>query len=378
MAIRKRTWTAGGKEKSAWVVHYRDGAGDRRQKTFPTKREATEWAAETHVDVKRGLHTPESTSKTVAAAADLWLDTCRNGTDEIEPLERSTIREYEACVRYLCDAEIGIGQIKLFRLDIPLVREFSDRLLASGKSRALVRKVRTALSALLSDAQERRLVTRHVLREQSRKHRTNRDHKEIEIPSKADLRLMLDRASDYFRPFLVTAMFTGLRASELRGLTWDRVDFDAGVIQVRQRADRWNQMGPPKTHSSNRDLPMAPIVISSLRPWRLRCPNGPLNLVFPTKRGSIWHHSNLVRLHYASLQRACGLVNGQGRAQFGLHALRHVAASLFIEEGFTPKRVQALMGHSSITVTYDTYGHLFPSPDDDRQAMANIQARILG
>jgi integrase len=54
-----------------------------------------------------------------------------------------------------------------------------------------------------------------------------------------------------------------------------------------------------------------------------------------------------------------------------LHALRHAAASLFIEQGFTPKRVQALMGHSSIQVTFDTYGHLFP-------AMRQLQARVIG
>lgn len=64
--------------------------------------------------------------------------------------------------------------------------------------------------------------------------------------------------------------------------------------------------------------------------------------------------------------------------KYGLHALRHAAASLFIEQGFTPKRVQALMGHSSIQVTFDTYGHLFPAPADDQAAMRQLQARLVG
>jgi integrase len=63
--------------------------------------------------------------------------------------------------------------------------------------------------------------------------------------------------------------------------------------------------------------------------------------------------------------------------RFGFHALRHVAASLFIAYlGWTPKRVQEVMGHSSTTVTYDTYGHLFADKEADREAMKKIEAAI--
>ena len=54
------------------------------------------------------------------------------------------------------------------------------------------------------------------------------------------------------------------------------------------------------------------------------------------------------------------------------------AASLFIEEGFSPKRVQDLMGHSTIQITFDRYGHLFPAPADDQVAMRRLQARLIG
>jgi integrase len=64
--------------------------------------------------------------------------------------------------------------------------------------------------------------------------------------------------------------------------------------------------------------------------------------------------------------------------KYGLHSLRHTVASLFIEQGFTPKRVQALMGHSSIQMTFDVYGHLFPSAADDQAAMTQLQARLIG
>jgi integrase len=66
------------------------------------------------------------------------------------------------------------------------------------------------------------------------------------------------------------------------------------------------------------------------------------------------------------------------KPKYGMHSLRHAAASLFIEQGFSPKRIQALMGHSTIQMTFDTYGHLFPAADDDRVAMGQLQARLVG
>jgi integrase len=61
-----------------------------------------------------------------------------------------------------------------------------------------------------------------------------------------------------------------------------------------------------------------------------------------------------------------------------MHAFRHFAASLWIEQNFTPKRIQTWLGHSSIQMTYDTYGHLLSNQDDDQAAMRQVQTRLLG
>jgi len=58
------------------------------------------------------------------------------------------------------------------------------------------------------------------------------------------------------------------------------------------------------------------------------------------------------------------------RPKYGIHALRHFCASWLIEQGFSPKRLQALLGHSSIQMTFDRYGHLFPSLEDDHAKFA--------
>ena len=71
------------------------------------------------------------------------------------------------------------------------------------------------------------------------------------------------------------------------------------------------------------------------------------------------------------MQKKCDLPH------YGFHALRHVAATLFIAYlGWTLKRVQVVMGHSSITITFDLYGHLFEDKAGDREAMKKIEAAI--
>lgn len=64
--------------------------------------------------------------------------------------------------------------------------------------------------------------------------------------------------------------------------------------------------------------------------------------------------------------------------KYGMHSLRHACASLWIEQGHNPKQIQSLIGHSSIKVTYDVYGHLFADAEADQKAAESIQTRLLG
>ena len=110
----------------------------------------------------------------------------------------------------------------------------------------MIRGMLGSLGALLGDAQERGLVIRNVVRERGRRRRgqPGQDrHKGklkvgIDIPTPNEVRTLLAQAHGRWRPFLLTAIFSGLRASELRGLRWDDVDLKKGELHVRQRADR--------------------------------------------------------------------------------------------------------------------------------------------
>jgi integrase len=97
--------------------------------------------------------------------------------------------------------------------------------------------------------------------------------------------------------FFLTAIFAGLRASELRGLRWCDIDFRKSELHVRQRAARYNRIGPPKSESCERTIPLPPAVALALREWKLACPKGDLDLVFPTSTGAIEHHTNTIKRH---------------------------------------------------------------------------------
>jgi hypothetical protein len=168
MSVRKRTWEKADVERQAWVVDYVDQHGKRHIKTFERKKEADAFHAAVRVDVRRGTHTPEARSITVAEAAELWLTTCAN-----HGLERATLQSYRQHVALHIIPYLG--RVKLAHLSAPMIRDFEDKLRAgtpapgaaegAARSPAMVRKIRSSLSSLIADAQERGLVARNAVRE---------------------------------------------------------------------------------------------------------------------------------------------------------------------------------------------------------------------
>jgi integrase len=166
-----------------------------------------------------------------------------------------------------------------------------------------------------------------------------------------------------------------LRSSELRGLRWS--DIKGDKIHVRQRADELStkrrkemekaegrslpQMGPPKSTAGDREIPMSDLLINILKRWRLACPAG--ELVFPNGAGKVENHANIANRGWYAAQIAAGITYRDG-AKYNFHAARHFFASLIIAENYLPKEVQQMMGHASLQMTFDRYGHLFPAGED--------------
>ena len=166
---------------------------------------------------------------------------------------------------------------------------------------------------------------------------------------------------------LLTAIFTGLRASELRGLQWKNVDLKGAKLYVRERADRYLNMGEPKSEAGERAVPLPPMVVNALRGHKMQAKGV---FVFPTDEGKPQHHANILHRGFEPAQIAAKVVDDKGRPKYALHALRHFYASWCInrrKDGgleLPMKIVQERLGHSTINLTADVYGHLFPSNDD--------------
>jgi integrase len=363
-AIRKRTWTnSRGEPQQAWLVDYRDSAGKRRAKQFSRKRDAEAWATSAAWQVSQGVHTADSQSVTVATAAELWIKRA-----EAEGRERSTVKQYRELARLHIIPLIGAE--KLSRLTMPAVEAFRDALVAS-RSRAMAGKAVRALSSVLTEAQRRGLVAQNVAKG-VKVIRSGRDKPKVLIPPREDLKAMLAAADADTKPLLVTAIFTGLRSSGLRGLRWADVDLKAGTVTVAQRADQWGEIGRPKSEAGLRTVPVPASVVSELRAWKLRAPHSKLDLAFPNEDGGVQWHSNLLRRRFWPLQARAGL----GK-RYSLHALRHAAASAWIKQGIDLKRLTTWMGHSSVQMTLDTYGHLLTDAAGDAALVAAAEAELL-
>lgn len=412
MSIRKREWTTPkGEKKSAWVVDYVDMQGKRRLKTFARKKEADAFEATAKVEVREGVHVADSATVTVEEAGKLWLASV-NRSD----LERSSVEDYERTLRL--HIVPFIGTVKLTALNTVRLRSYEDELLNAGRSASMIKRTLTTLGTMLADAQERGLVVRNAAREmqanrgkgasRSEKRQKGRLKVGVDIPAREEITALLGSVSGRWRPLIMTAVFTGLRASELRGLRWEDVDFDRKVLRVHQRADRYDAIGKPKSISGERTIPVPPLVINTLREWKLVCPlrdtgkkdadGNPvmvLELVFPNGAGNVEGLRNILRrgLHPAWI--AAGVCNDSGEqdengesvfeAKYtGMHCLRHWYASWCINRKadggleLPPKLVQERMGHSTIAMTMDTYGHLFPRDDDGKELAAAAESIFSG
>ena len=409
MTMRERRWrTPLGHNRLAWLIEYKDGSGRRRTKQFPypQKELARSFEAKVRVAVDSGTFIHESQSITVAEAGTMWLERAEMGGGDREPVERATLAVYRQHLKL--HIEPLIGGVKLPRLNAPAVDKFEQNLRASGRSAKMVRNVVRSLGMILAVAQRAGFVGTNVvrdtrLRSRSSGPRNGRGGKlrvGEDIPTPVEVRAILEAALGRWHPLLMTAALTGLRASEIRGLRWQDVDLKKCELHVRQRADRYNKIGKTKSAAGERTVPLTPRLAQELREWKLMCPKSPLGLVFPTRDGTIMYLSRIVERGFWRAQIDAGITrpalgsDGKPRSNkhgkpimeakySGFHSLRHFFASWLINPrdrgglGLPAKVVQERLGHSTIGMTLDTYGHLFPRGDDAAE-LAEAEHALLG
>lgn len=379
-----------------WCVEYRDAAGKRITKaTFRTEKEASIFLEETGVDVRKGVHTPDKDSITVAEAAELWIE-ARRADRDAGHLEPSSFKKYEQHARLHIVPRIG--GIKLSQLRRPDVVDLLDRV-GREASPAMALRVRKDLSAILNHAMDmgrvaqnvaamvRQKRSKKVARERavSTRWRPGRDY-----PTAAEVAQMLTLAQNPpegvtwgkhgWPALLATVAETGARISELRGLPWAMVDLDNCTISIEQRADEDGQIGAPKTETSVRTIDITPTLAAILTEWRKAQPDGARRggLVWATGTGRPDSYQNITSRFLDPLQIALGLVEldalgepvpqkrkiggkdvERSAPRYGWHAFRHYVASKLIYQGWDVVRVADFLGHSDANTTLRYYAHMF-------------------
>jgi len=148
-----------------------------------------------------------------------------------------------------------------------------------------------------------------------------------------------------------TAFYAGLRRGELRGLERGDVDLDAGELYVRRSIDDQEGEIDVKSFSGRRTV-VIPRLLRPLLAEQLSETRGPL--MFPGQRAGGPFTTG------APQRRADPAWTKDGLERLTLHEARHTYASILIQAGCNPQTLSKMMGHSSITITFDRYGHLMP------------------
>jgi integrase len=178
-----------------------------------------------------------------------------------------------------------------------------------------------------------------------------------------------------YRALVLLAAATGLRQGECFGLTVDRIDFLRKTVTVNRQLAA-GKLGPPKSRASYRDVPLPEFALTALaeqvrlyaREVDVETAEGgrdTLRLLFTSVTG-LPLKANRLSPAWLAARKAAGLDG------VNFHRLRHTYASLLIDQNVSPKKLQARLGHASITETMDTYGHLYP--DDDTSVREVIES----
>lgn len=346
MTITERH-TAAGRRTFRCAV-WDNAAGKRIYKTFPTEAAAKSWGRAMEVKVKSGEAAAVETRTLAQAAAD-WLARANAGTASNAsglPYKPSVLRGYEASLtKHVLPV---LGRAKLAQIRIDMVQDMIDRMVIAGQAAQSIRNHVTPLRVIFADARRQRLMTHNPL-DGIKLPSGGKARDRIAAPAEA---VKLIAALDRDRALWATAFYTGLRRGELMALDWSCVDLVEREIRVTRSydpaADEGERWVAPKSKAGTRTVPFPELLLPFLT-----AENRTEGLVFGPD-GETPFNASAVRKRAVTAWGAAGL------DPITLHECRHTYASLMLAAGVPMTLVSKWMGHSSITITVDRYGHLVP------------------
>jgi len=355
------------KRRGRWMVDYRDASGKRRWETVEGNRKDAE---ERLAKIIAGGRRVVDTKRTFQEHAEEWLVTYAR-----THIKESSFREYEAVFKNHIFPVFG--RILFSKVTREMVKRLIAEKIQAGLSRYTVKNIIVPLREMYNHAIDDGVVS--FSNPASRVGRFNKqrgEDRKITPLTRDELSTLLETVGDrmsHYSPLLLCAARTGMREGELIGLQWGDVDFNGRLIEVRRNINRGKVTTPKsgKTRRVDMSLQLTNTLERLLAQRKAEALKKGQSLeavtegwVFTTPQGSQLDPDNLrKRVFYRALSMA-----GLRRVRF--HDLRHTYASLLIQQGESLAYVKDQLGHSSIQITVDTYGHLVPG--GNRQAVDRL------
>ncbi len=354
------------------VAHIPNPATGKRkqvQKTFKTQREAKRWVADQQSAVANGTAVLPNTM-TVAELMAYWLE------NHIR-YQRSdqTYINYESTIRRCINPKLG--HVKVQRLSVAQVQQWQTELRDAGMGTRSVQLAHINLGQALKVALRQGLVSRNVM---DAVDQPRYQPREMDCWTAEEAQKFIAVADQSrYGPVWLLALVTGLRKGELLGLRWQDVDFEAGVLHVRQAiGSRHGEVvvKQPKTAKSRRDVDLPTELIPVLLAHKARQNERRLalgarwqdhDLVFPSNIGTPTNPDN-------TDQDFNRLVQLAEVKRIRIHDTRHSYATLAILSGIPVHVVSQSMGHADVSTTLRTYAHVMPQ---QRKELARAMGALL-
>ena len=345
-------WRTDSKGKTRYrAIVYSKGTG-KRSGPWGTHAEARAWRAKALGEIAAGTAV-KSTPLTLRGAwedflaqAEARTATSRSGT----PFKPATLRGYKRGWKKI-DPELGAHRLTdIRRRD---VQAMVDRWAAKGMAPSTIRNSLDPLRVLYRRAVVRDLVT--VNPTDGLEVPADRDTDPMRFASREEAAALIAALPEGERALWATAMYGGLRRGELRALRWSDVDLADGLIEVQRAWDDNDGEQTPKTKGSQRRVPIVPALSALLGAHEGKTKRAASDLVFGRSASEPFTPSTVRK-------RALAAWSGVKPAldPITLHQCRHTFASLMIASGANAKALSVVMGHASISITFDRYGKLMP------------------
>lgn len=270
-----------------------------------------------------------------------------------------------------------IGGMPLSEIKTVHLTRFMGSLQEKGLSESTRRNIYAVAKAIFQDAVNDGLISRSPMFQVKRPRMTRKEARFLTTP---EVMLVLESLKDSrYLPPITLAALTGMRRGEVLALHWDDIDFEASSLRVRATVSRVQGRlvrTEPKTENSRRSIPLSPSAAELLRQRRLAQSQERLragerwtrnDYVFTSESGSPLDGRNMLR----AFQSACERLGIEGA---GIHSLRHFAATSLLDSKVPVLVVSRLLGHSSMAITADVYGHVID--DTARGAMDHLAASL--